>query len=186
MQTQDPVRFRFPRDVGIGLLFIVLTVLYWRSANTIPISPLDGIVNAAAMPKALAVAMVSFCVILILRALAVEWLFVRAARAAAVKAVTGKSMPERPEAGEKDGTLRDHLRAVGMLGLGLGYLLILPWLGYILSMILLVTAVALFIGSRSIPYTLGVAVATSGVFYLLFVQVLDIPLPPGIWPSFLG
>lgn len=181
MQTQDPVRFRFPRDVWIGLLFIIVTVFYWRSANTIPISPLDGVVNAAAMPKALSVAMFAFCTILIVRALAIEWLFVRAARAAGAKAD-----PQRAEAGEKDGTLRDHLRAGGMLALGVGYLLILPFLGYVVSMILFVTAVSLFIGSKSIPYTLGVGTATAAVFYLLFVQLLDIPLPAGIWPSLIG
>lgn len=181
MQPQADIRFRLPRDVWIGVLFLILTGLYWRSASTIPISPLDGVVNAAAMPHALSVAMVFFCLVLILRSLAVEWLFVRAARAAA--ATTAGMAPQRAEAGEKDGTLRDHLRAVAMLAIGVGYLLILPTLGYVLSMMLLVGAVASFIGGRASVYTAGVAVATAVVFYLLFVQVLDIPLPAGIWPS---
>lgn len=181
MQTQDPVRFRIPRDVWIGLLFIAITGFYWRSASAIPISPLDGVVNAAAMPKLFATAMFVFCGILILRALAVEWLYVRAARAAA-----GKSVAARPEAGEKDGTLRDHLRAAGMVGIGVGYLLILPFLGYVISMILLVTVVSVFIGARAGVHTFGVAVAVAVVFYILFVQVLAIPLPAGFWPSLFG
>lgn len=180
MQSQEAVRFKVPKDVWIGLILLAVTAFYWRTANTIPISPLDGVVNAAAVPKALAMVMAAFCVILIARALAIEWMFVRAARAAA-----GATAPQRLAGGERDATLRDHLRAAGILVIGAGYLLILPYLGYLPSMILLVATVAVFIGSRASLYTLGVATATSVVFYLLFVQLLDIPLPPGIWPSLL-
>ena len=180
MQSQD-IRFRLPRDVWIGVLFLILTALYWRSASTIPISPLDGVVNAAAMPHALAVAMAAFCCILILRALAVEWLFVRAARVAAQSG--SGAVASRPDTGEKDGTLRDHLRAAGMLAIGIVYLLILPYLGYILSMTALVLSASVFIGARAGLYTLAVAVGTAVVFYLLFVLLLDIPMPAGVWPS---
>jgi hypothetical protein len=83
MNNSSAVRFKIPRDVWIGLVTLVFSVLYWRAADGIPISPLDGVVNAGALPKALAYAMMFFSLLLILRALLTERMYLRAARRAA-------------------------------------------------------------------------------------------------------
>lgn len=176
MSAPGSVRFRIPRDVWVGLGAIALSAWYWREADSIPISPLDGAVNAAVIPKALAWAMVGFSVILILRALAVEAMYVRAARQAARPA-------PRPEDEGRDFTPAQHLKAAGVLAIGIGYLLILPWLGYVPSMALLVGATSIYIGARAGAYSAGVAVAVAVAYDLLFVRLLDIPLPAGFWPS---
>ena len=67
MQSSAP-RFRIPRDVWIGLAALALGAWYWRAAGDIPISPLDGIVNATVLPHMLGIAMMLFSVLLILRA----------------------------------------------------------------------------------------------------------------------
>lgn len=175
------IRFRIPRDVWIGLAALALGVWYWRAAGDIPISPLDGVVNAAALPRMLASAMVIFSILLILRALLVEAMFLRAARKA-----TAPVPPERPEEEGMTFTRQQHLKAAGVIVIGIVYLLILPWLGYVLSATLLVAGTAVYIGARAGLYTLGVAAAVAVVYYLLFVQLLSIPLPAGLWPSLLG
>lgn len=173
-------RFRIPRDVWIGLLALAFGGWYWRAAGDIPISPLDGIVNAAALPRALAVAMMAFAVILILRALALEALYLRAARRAQ------GPVADRPEEEGRRFTPMQHLKAVGIVAIGIAYLLILPWLGYVPSVVFLVVATSVYIGARAGAYTLGVGVVLAVLYYLLFVRLLDIPLPAGIWPGLFG
>ena len=181
MNNPSEVRFRIPRDVLVGFGTLAFAGLYWLAADGIPISPLDGIVNAGAMPKALAVAMMIFSVLLILRAILTEFMYLKAARRAA-------GVPaSRPE----DETFNkfsfsQHLKAFGVVVIGIVYLLILPWLGYILSVVLLISVMSIYIGAKAGAYTLGVAVGVATCFYLLFVQLLDIPLPSGFWPSLLG
>lgn len=179
MQSSAP-RFRIPRDVWIGLAAFALGAWYWRAAGDIPISPLDGIVNASALPRILAIAMMLFSVLLILRALLVEYMFLAAAR----KRVDG--LARRPEVEGHAFTPRQHVKAAGIVCIGIVYLLVLPWLGYIPSVILLMLAVSVYIGARAGLYTLGVAVAIAVAFYLLFVRLLGIPLPAGFWPTLMG
>lgn len=177
MTLSSAPRFRIPRDVWIGLLALAFSAWYWRAAGDIPISPLDGIVNAAAVPRALAVAMMVFAAILILRALALEALYLRAARRAQ------GPVADRPEEEGRRFTPMQHLKAIGIVVIGIVYLLVLPWLGYLPSVVLLVTATSVYIGARAGAYTLGVATGLAVIYYLLFVQLLDIPLPAGIWPG---
>lgn len=155
--------------------------LYWRAADGIAISPLDGIVNAGALPKALSWALALFSVLLILRALLTEWMYLRAARKAAGPAA------DRPEEAEgKSFTKAQHLKAAGILVIGIAYLLVLPVLGYILSAALLMLVTSIYIGAKANLYTLSVAGVVALIFYALFVLLLDIPLPAGFWPSLLG
>lgn len=181
METQSAVRFRIPRDVWLGLGGIVFAGAYWWNADGIPISPLDGAVNAAMIPKVLAYLLIGFCLIMMVRALAVEALFLQAARAARADVV-----PERPkEEGAHYFTLRQHFRATGVIAIGIGYLLVLPWLGYVPSVILLFLAMSIYMGAKAGLYTVAVAVVVSAVFYGLFVKILAIPLPAGFWPTLL-
>lgn len=176
MDSTTATRFRIPRDVWIGLAALVLAALYWAGTEQIPVSPLDGVVNATAVPRALAMALALFSLLLITRALLVEWMTVRASRAA------GGSPAPADEEGCRF-TRRQHARAMGVLLIGVVYLLLLPWLGYLPSMILLVMAASVYIGARPSPYTAGVALAVAVIFYLLFDWLLGIPMPPGILSS---
>lgn len=158
-----------PRDAIVGACLLAVAVLYWLGADAIPESRLAGGVGADGLPKALAYALGLLSLVLIARSLAM-WRAAEAERAS----------PE--EAAEQR---RRHLRAIGMFALGAAYLVALPWLGYMLSVILLVGGVAWYNGK---PPSLGlaaVAVGTGVLFYLLFVRFLDISQPPGLWPDLL-
>ena len=163
------------RDAWIGLAFLAFAGIYWLEADKIRISPLDGPVTAAGLPKSLAYALALLAVLLIVRSLYLH----RLAKARKLQAEAPVAEVDRRE------TWRRHLRAVGMLGLGLGYLLLVPYLGYVLSIMLLLLAVALYIGARLGARTLAVAGFGGVFFYLLFVQFLKIPLPPGLWSNLL-
>lgn len=166
------------RDTWIGLVFLAFAVLYWIAADGIRISPLDGPVTAAGLPKSLAYALGGLAVLLILRSLVIQ-------RLSASKAAKPAAAAPAEEEADGKSAWELHLRAIGMLALGVGYLLVVPYLGYTLSIIALLLAVALYIGAKLGPKTLAVAGIGGVFFYLLFVQFLHIPLPPGVWPALL-
>ena len=174
LDSPAATRFRIPRDVWIGLAALVLAGLYRAGAGGIPVSPLDGVVNARAMPEALSFALALFSLLLIARALLIESVRVRAARRSGAPAAAAPA-----EEGRRF-TWRQHLKAGGVLLLGVAYLLLLPWLGYLPVMILFIVAVAVYIGARPSAYTLAVAVGVAVSFYLLFDWLLGIPMPSGI------
>ena len=154
-----------PRDTWIGAVLLAFAVIYWREADKIRISPLDGPVGASGLPKTLAWGLGILAVILIVRSLVLAYL-ARKASAAPVET--------------KADDMRVHLRAAGMLLLGVGYLLVIPYLGYLISIGLLLVGVALYFGAAINMRTALVAILGAAFFYVLFVYFLDIPLPSGM------
>jgi hypothetical protein len=163
------------RDAWIGVVFLAFSVLFWVGADGIRVSPLDDPVTAAGLPKTLAYVLGGLAILLIARSLYLKRL------------AAPRSEPPAEAVAESDSRemWRRHLRAVGMLGLGVAYLLVIPYLGYVLSVMGLMLAVSLYIGARIGPKTLAVAGIGGVLFYLLFVRFLNIPLPSGLWPSLL-
>jgi putative tricarboxylic transport membrane protein len=154
-----------PRDAIVGLGLIVVAGLYWLGADQIRVSKLEGIVGAQAVPKGLAISLAVLSVLLIAQAL------LRPGRAAGP---TGEA--------EAFGS-RAHLRAAGMLLIGIGYLAVVGTVGYMPAVVLLVVATALYLGQGMSARLVLVAVGLAVLYYLIFVRLLGIPLPPGIWPD---
>lgn len=154
------------RDTWIGLVMMAVAGLFWWEADKIRVSPLDDPVGASGLPKALAYALAALALFLIARSVVGAILAVR----------TKAADEETPGWRER---VKPHLRAIGMLGLGVGYLLIVSTLGYTISVALLIFAVSLYIGAPMGLRTVLVAVLGGIGFYFLFVQFLGIPLPDG-------
>jgi putative tricarboxylic transport membrane protein len=76
-----------------------------------------------------------------------------------------------------------HLRAAGMLLIGIGYLAVVGTIGYLPAVTLLVLAAALYLGQSLSARLVHLAVGLAVLYYLIFVRLLGIPLPPGIWPG---
>jgi putative tricarboxylic transport membrane protein len=155
------------RDTAVALGLIALAGLYWLGADQIRVSRLEGIVGAQAVPKGLAVSLA------ILAALLVAQDLLRARRA--VRWPAG-------EAGEVSGSPA-HLRAGGMLLIGMGYLAVVDTVGYMPAVVGLVLATALYLGQHLSARLVLLAVGLAVLYYLIFVRLLGIPLPPGIWPG---
>ena len=153
------------RDTIVALGLIVLAGLYWLGADQIRVSKLEGIVGAQAVPKGLAVSLAVLSLLLIAQGL------LRMRRAAG-------------PGGEADaGAWRAHLRAAGMLLIGMGYLAIVGTVGYLPAIVGLVVVTALYLGQGPSARLALVAVGLAVLYYLIFVRLLGIPLPPGVWPD---
>jgi putative tricarboxylic transport membrane protein len=157
------------RDTVVALGLIVLAGLYWLGADQIRVSRLEGIVGAQAVPKGLAATLLILSVLLIVQDL---WR-ARHRRQPGVPGV-GADAPGDPGA---------PARALGMLLIGVAYLCVVGLIGYLPAIALLMLTVALYAGRPwSLPLVL-IALGGAALYYLMFVRLLGIPLPAGIWPD---
>ena len=152
------------------------SALYWREADSIPISPLDGEVNAAAVPKMLATILGVLAVLLVIKTLLTAYRNKR-------PALSGEKT-EPVEGATKETRWGEHARALGLAVIGGLYVALLPVLGYLISVALLIAAIALYMGATFGVRFLGVIIGAAVCFQLLFVQVLHIQLPAGILAQF--
>jgi hypothetical protein len=158
-------------NVISGILLLIFSVVFWFGADAIPKSRLSGSVGADGLPKMLAIALAALSVGLI-----AQTLLMTKARVSTVKATLNQRAEQR--------TL--YLRAFGMTAVGAGYLVLVPYLGYIPTIALLLLTVALYNGKHPSVGLFLFAALGSVFFYVLFVQVLAVPLPAGFWPRLIG
>lgn len=154
-------------DTWIGVLMFIAAVVYWIEANKIRISPLDGPVGASGLPKSLAYALAVLSFILIVKGVG------------ATKKRMAEAPAELPDARSFSEWIKPHLRAIGMLTIGVGYLLLLPVFGYAISICALLLTVSLYNGAALNLRTILVSVIGALFCQLLFVLFLGIPLPNG-------
>jgi hypothetical protein len=70
-----------------------------------------------------------------------------------------------------------------MLLIGVVYVVIVPWLGYLLSIALLIAGTAWYQGGTIHGRVILVSFSGALLLWLLFVVILRIPQPPGAWTS---
>lgn len=154
------------RDIACGVLGLALASAYYAAADAIPKSLLADEVGADGVPKALALSLSLLSALLLLRAVRVR------------------------NAADDDETQQasalQHLRALGLVALGFAYIWATPHLGYLLGIALLISATALYYGSR--PGLSLVLSASGGAVFLwaMFAKMLDVQMPAGIWAHLLG
>jgi putative tricarboxylic transport membrane protein len=144
------------RDLVFGGACLALAAGYYLMASAIPESALSDSVGAQGLPKTYAVVLGALSLVLIARS---------ARQQSAVKAPASLA------------------RVAGMLLIGIVYLAVVPWLGYILSLAGLIAATTYYQGGDLSPRVALVSLSGAIFFWVLFVAVLGIPHPPGIWPS---
>jgi hypothetical protein len=161
------------KEFASTMVMLVLSLVFWFGADAISRSPLEGQVGADGFPKLLAVSLGVLVIIRLVQLVLAE------------RRIGGGKSPGAPAGSPPPRTdwvrWRPHLRAAGMIALGIGYIVILPTLGYLLSIALLLAAVALYNGRRASLGLAGVAIVGAGLLYVMFVRLLDVPLPPGLW-----
>lgn len=154
------------KDFWVGLIVLGFAALYWFEAGKIRISPLDGPVGAAGLPKSLAMALGLLAILLM-------------AQTVLKRVRLGAEAAQATDEGAGHSAWHPHLRAIGMLGLGLAYLLVLPYLGYTISIAVLLMAISLYIGIGLSWRSVAFALLGAALFRLMFVEFLGIPLPDG-------
>ncbi|KQT53145.1 hypothetical protein ASG43_19405 [Aureimonas sp. Leaf454] len=157
------------QDLIGGLVLLVLAGGYFWSAETIPNSMLDD----AFGPRGLPVILAGLLAVIALAIVAKALLGLRAAAGAKLAPATAEAV----EDGEHESKLP---RALGFLAICAAYVLALPYLGYPLSIGLMIAAVAFYEGAErnwKIPAT---AIFGGVLFWLLFHQLLGVPQPAGL------
>jgi putative tricarboxylic transport membrane protein len=155
-------------DIAGGLILLAIAGLYYLGIGQIAESSLSDDVGAGGLPRILAALLLVFGLILVGRAIMTTW---RTRRLVVAPEVA-------PETADND-PVATLARAAGFLGFGAAYLVALPILGYVPSVALLITSVALFEGAMpgwKVPVT---AIAGAIGYWLIFVKMLGVKQPAG-------
>jgi len=155
------------RDLIFGIATLVVAILYYGVAATIPPSELADPVGPQGLPKTYAVLLAALSLLLIARS---------------VRRPVSNPEPSSPES-RIPSPASPLPRVTGMLLIGIAYILVLPWLGYFLSIAALITVTIYFQGGSINVRSILVALSGAALFWLLFIWLLRIQYPAGIWPS---
>jgi len=154
------------RDLVLGSILLATSVIYYVMASAIPDSQLADAVGPKGLPSIYAALLAGLSLLLVARA-------VRARRG--VRAITVDEPTDVPP--------RTVGRVAGMLAIGVIYILFVPFAGYVLSIAALIVGTAYYQGGRVTRHTLLVGTAGAAVLWLVFVMLLRIPQPTGIWSA---
>jgi putative tricarboxylic transport membrane protein len=152
---------------GLGML---LAACYIANAQSIEDSLLADAVGASGVPTGVGVVLL----------IASLFLFVKSFKS---KASMLNETEEEPIEG---GSQHPHAMALGLLLILVAYVFLLPILGYVLSIGLLVGAAAWFAGARAYTSLALCAVLAGPLLWFVFDWTLEIRLPVGLWPMWLG
>ena len=148
-----------PRNVILGSTTLAISIVYYWLAGSVPVSQLSDAIGPQGMPKAYAITLAALSLILITGSL------------------RGVRVPTPPGAGGRTALWR----AAGTLLIGIGYILLVPWLGYLLGIAGLILATTYYQGGTLTRYSALVALAGGVMFWLLFVMLMGIDQPAGIF-----
>ena len=155
------------RDL-LGALFLLLAAGGYHAASlAINDSALADEVGAAGLPAVYAGALAAL------------------AAAAAVRSLLSMRNARRAGAGAAEdlrGEGRRMLRAGGLLAIGIGYVAIVDFAGYALSVTAAIALVAAYQGERVDRRLAGIAIGGGAFFVVFFDLVLGIDMPGGFWP----
>lgn len=152
---------------GLGML---LAASYIATAQSIEDSLLADAVGASGVPTGVGVVLL----------IASLFLFAKS-----FKTNAGMLTETEGETAE-GGSEHPHAMALGLLLILAAYVFFLPILGYVLSVGLLVGAAAWFAGARRYTSLVLCAVLAGPVLWFVFDWTLEIRLPVGLWPMWLG
>ena len=155
------------RNLLFGIATLVVAAVYYGLAVAIPQSDLADPVGPQGLPRVYALLLAALSLILIARSL----------RGSAPNADAPNPESRIPNPGS------GIPRVIGMLLIGVAYIIVLPWFGYLLSVAALITATTYFQGGSINGRSILVAVSGAAIFWLLFIWLLRIQYPAGLWPS---
>jgi putative tricarboxylic transport membrane protein len=153
-----------------GLLGMAVSSVYVYQASLIEDSLLADAVGVAGVPIGIGYLMCLASALLFMK----SWLKSKAEASAEVEEV------------EPGGSAHPHWKAMGLLALLLGFLLLVTIFGFIVSIGVMVAAVAYFGGARQLKTLLWCALITGPALWLSFDYGLEIHLPTGMWSQWIG
>jgi hypothetical protein len=177
------------RDLAFGVAGVVVAAGYYWLAASIPDSALADAVGPQGLPIAYAAVLLLLSLILIARALRTVRLDALAQGERNSEPGTSAHGPRIPTPGPRIPDAGSRLtdpgfrlrRVAGMLAIGVVYIVVVPWLGYVPTLAGLILVTTWYQSEFVTRTTALVAIAGAIVFWLVFVALLGIPQPPGIW-----
>ncbi len=154
------------RDLVFGSMTLALAAVYYALTVTIPHSDLTDPIGPQGLPKTYAFVLAALSIVLIARSIK------RRANLEPANLEPRIPDPRSPIP-----------RVAGMLLIGVAYILVLPWLGYLLSVAALIAATTYFQGGSLNGRSILVAISGAVCFWVLFIWLLRIQYPAGLWPS---
>ena len=152
------------KDLIGSIALLGIAAAYYAASTTIFSSALADEVGADGIPVLLAALLAVIALAIGVQA------FVRVPAPAKPAGAEGEAEAEAPV-----------LRALGLLGFGVLYMMVVQILGYFPTIALLIGAVALYEGMRLSWRLVAVALGGAAFFWLLFVMVLGIRQPAGLF-----
>lgn len=164
-------------NLAFGGATLVIGVAYYFLATAVPVSQLADAIGPQGLPKVYGLMLVALSLILIVTGVRDSGFGIRAPRGSESQAPTeSESRGSRPNPGSR------FFRAAGMLAIGIAYILLVPWLGYLLAIPMLILATTYYQGGAIGRYAAIVALCGGVFFWLLFVVLMGIAHPPGFFP----
>ncbi|HEY4265295.1 MAG TPA: tripartite tricarboxylate transporter TctB family protein [Micropepsaceae bacterium] len=146
------------KDLVAAAILLCIAAAYYAASTTIPSSTLEDSVGPRGLPVVLAVLLAMVAIVIGVRALVTAPVSGEAAKDA-----------EAP-----------WPRAIGMLVIGALYIPVANFLGYWLTLVMLLLAVILYEGMKPSWRMLAVALGGATFFFLLFDVLLGVRVPEGM------
>jgi len=164
-------------SIATGAIGLAASITYIVAARSIEDSLLADAVGASGVPVAVGILMAVTSSALLVKGVIPK---------ANTKFEAEQGAPQSQDPVSQDpeiSPMRAHALALGLIAILAGYLVVLPWLGYIASVGLLAAVVAWFAGGRERTTLIGFAVLTGPVLWFFFDYALKIHMPTGFWPA---
>ena len=152
------------RDFVLGAILLAFSGTYYALAAAIPDSQLSDAVGPGGLPRTYALLLGVLSLLLMARA----W------------AGRVRPIPDVARAGKVP---HAAARVSGMLAIGVAYVAVVAWVGYVVALAGVIVGTACCQGRSLDRRVLLVGAGGAGVMWLLFVRLLGIPQPAGIWSS---
>jgi hypothetical protein len=152
-------------------MMLAIAAVYYLLGTSIPQSALDDAVGPRGLPRAYAIVLAALALLTI-------------AKGARLRHGSGgQPEPRAATAKPKPASSARSWRFLGLAVIGIAYLAVVPWLGYLVSIAFLIAATAWYQGGSITRGAFVVSASGAVVLWLLFVVLLGIPQPSGVWSA---
>lgn len=158
------------RTLASGVIAIVFGLAYLAVTMEIRVSALADGFGPRGMPLVYGWLMTGLGAILVLQSLAQTMRMTPQDRAAF-------------QHKEWRGMGQQIIRAAGLLAIAVAYVVIVPVLGYALSLVLVIAAVALYMGATPSMRLVLISVGGAVLMWIIFVGLLDVRMPKGVFAA---
>jgi putative tricarboxylic transport membrane protein len=151
------------RDLACAAFGWVLAAAMWVAASRLPRSMLSDEFGADGLPRILAAGLAAVATVI------------------GARALRNHLRGVARDADDPALSFAQHARALGIVALGFGYVLLAPLAGYFATAFALLVATALYYGARWSLTLAAVSAAGALVLWGTFAKLLGVSMPAGAW-----